>query len=170
MGEIKNIVNPNEKSQICDEILRALPDWFGVETSIVDYVQQVQELPFYAVFDNEKVIGFVAIKPQTPFAAEICVMGIFEEYHRQGIGKMLIECCEAYGRENKLEFLTVKTLAESRESNSYEKTRRFYLTSGFKPLEVFPLLWDKDNPCLLMVKNLSRMELENDSVKRNRLE
>jgi hypothetical protein len=53
-----------------------------------------------------------------------------------------------------MEFLTVKTLDESRASKSYEKTRLFYLSVGFKPLEVFPLLWDKDNPCLFMAKSI----------------
>jgi hypothetical protein len=51
-------------------------------------------------------------------------------------------------------FLTVKTLDESRESKSYEKTRKFYLSVGFLPLEVFPLLWDENNPCLFMAKSI----------------
>jgi len=152
MIEIRVVSNADEKSNICNIVLRALPNWFGIEESIVDYVQQVHDLPFYAAFDDKKAVGFVAIKPHTPFATEVCVMGIMDEYHRQGIGKRLINCCELYCKENKIEFLTVKTLAESRESKSYEKTRLFYLAVGFKPLEVFPLLWDEANPCLLMVK------------------
>ena len=34
------------KSKICDEILRALPEWFGIEESIVEYVADVETLPF----------------------------------------------------------------------------------------------------------------------------
>ncbi|MCL1882150.1 MAG: hypothetical protein FWF81_00130 [Defluviitaleaceae bacterium] len=71
------------------------------------------------------------------------------------IGKRLIAQCEQFCAENKIEFLTVKTLDESRESESYRKTRLFYLSVGFKPLEVFPLFWDKDNPCLFMAKYIS---------------
>lgn len=155
MIEIKEIFNPDEKSDICNGILRALPSWFGIESSIVDYVKQVRSMPFYVAFDNNKAVGFVAVKVHNPFTSEVCVMGILKEYHRQGIGRMLIECCEKYCKENKMEFLTVKTLDESRESKSYEKTRLFYQSVGFKPLEVFPLLWDKDNPCLFMVKNVT---------------
>lgn len=150
--EFKEVNKENEKSKICNDILRALPSWFGIEASIVDYVEQVKQMPFYAAFDCGIPIGFVAIKKHNVYTAEVCVMGVLNEYHRQGIGKNLIKCCDDYCRDNRIEFLTVKTLDKSRESKSYEKTRLFYQSVGFKPLEVFPLLWDKANPCLFMAK------------------
>lgn len=155
MIAINEVVNPEEKSRICNAILRALPDWFGVEASIVDYVQQVREMPFFAAFENKSTVGFVALKRHNPFTAEIYVMGLLKEHHRKGIGKRLIARCEQSCIENNIEFLTVKTLDETRESESYRKTRQFYLSVGFKPLEVFPLHWDKDNPCLFMAKCIS---------------
>lgn len=154
MFEINEIHDPNQKSNICNDTLRALPNWFGNESAIVEYARQVRIQPFFAALDKDKAIGFVAIKLHNPCASEVCVMGVSKEYHRQGIGKMLIERCEEYCREGKMEFLTVKTLDESRESKSYEKTRLFYTSMGFKPLEVFPLHWDKDNPCLFMAKHI----------------
>ncbi|MDR0272160.1 MAG: GNAT family N-acetyltransferase [Clostridiales bacterium] len=157
MFEINEIFSPEEKSKICNEILRSLPEWFGIEASIVDYVQQVQSMPFYAAFDCGMAVGFVAIKIHSKFSSEICVIGILKTHHSQGIGKKLIECCELFCKENKIEFLTVKTLDESRECEEYNKTRLFYLSAGFKPLEVFPTLWDEDNPCLLMAKCLRCM-------------
>jgi len=72
-----------------------------------------------------------------------------------GIGTKMIALCEDYCRKNKLTFLTVKTLDESRADEGYAKTRQFYLSVGFKPLEVFPLLWDESNPCLLMAKHIA---------------
>jgi len=53
-----------------------------------------------------------------------------------------------------MDYLTVKTLDESSQSKSYDKTRLFYLYMGFKPLEVLPFFWDKDNPCLFLVKSI----------------
>jgi len=155
MIEIKTVSNPDEKSNICDTILRTLPNWFGSESAIVDYAEHVKSMPFYAAFDLGKAIGFIALKIHSPFTAEIYVMGLLQEYHRQGLGKKLIAACEQYCIENGIEFLTVKTLDVSRESKSYEKTRLFYLARGFKPLEVFPLLWDEDNPCLFMAKYIT---------------
>jgi GNAT superfamily N-acetyltransferase len=155
MYETREIMNPDEKSRICNDILRALPDWFGIEESIIDYVRQVRALPLLAVFDGVKPVGFVAVKPHNAHTVEVFVMGVLGEYHRQGIGRTLIDCCERYCRENNLSFLTVKTLDESRADDSYSKTRLFYFSVGFKPLEVFPLLWDESNPCLFMAKHIA---------------
>jgi ribosomal protein S18 acetylase RimI-like enzyme len=113
-------------------------------------------MPFYAAYDNGKPVGFAAIKVHNPFTSEISVMGVLSEYHRRGIGKELIEFCVKYCVKNKMEFLTVKTLDSSRESKSYEKTRLFYQAMGFKPLEVFPLLWDENNPCLLLAMSIKQ--------------
>jgi len=57
MIKIVDIQLPDEKSSVCNNILRALPDWFGVEASIVDYVEQVKEMPFYTANHNENAIG-----------------------------------------------------------------------------------------------------------------
>jgi len=152
---INVITKPDDKSSICNTILRALPDWFGIEASIVDYVKEVCSMPFYVAFDDDKAIGFVALKVHNPYTAEVCVMGVLQEYHRYGIGKRLVESCEKYCIDNKMEYLTVKTLDESRECDSYKKTRLFYQSMGFRPLEVFPLLWDEDNPCLFLAKHIN---------------
>jgi len=154
MFNVAEVFSANEKSDICGNILKSLPNWFDIESSIIDYVDRVQAMPFYAVFDEDMPIGFVAIKVHNPYTAEVYVMGVLEEYHRRGIGRELIHFCENYCKRNKIEFLTVKTLDESRTSKSYEKTRLFYFSAGFRPLEVFPLFWDKDNPCLFMAKSI----------------
>ena len=156
MIEIKEIVEPDTKSYICNETLRSLPDWFGIDASIVDYVEKVKEMPFYAAYDGNSAVGFIAIKVHNQYTAEVCVMGILKGYHRQGIGKILIEYCEMYCKNNKMDYLTVKTLDGSAKSDSYDKTRQFYLSVGFKPLEVFPLFWDEDNPCLFLVKSVAK--------------
>ena len=150
--KIVEIVNANEKSKLCNGILRALPGWFGVEQSIVEYVQAVADMPFYAAEENGEFVGFVAIKVHNADTCEVCVMGVLPQHHRHGVGRELIEACEAYGRSHGMTFLTVKTLDASRPDEGYARTRRFYTAMGFKPLEVFPLLWDEANPCLFMAK------------------
>jgi len=150
--EIVAITDKEEKGIICERILRALPNWFGVEESIIDYVKTTKEMPFYAVYNGSEPVGFVAIKIHNRYTAEVCVMGILKEFHRKGIGSLLIRKCEQFCIENDMEFLTVKTLDESRISKSYEKTRLFYVSMGFRPLEVFKTIWDESNPCLFMAK------------------
>lgn len=45
-----------------DRILRSLPDWFGIEEAIVDYVKKARDLESYvAVDDNGRTIGVALI-------------------------------------------------------------------------------------------------------------
>ena len=149
---IREITKADEKSVICNDILRALPNWFGISESIADYVAGVQNKPFYAVFDGGAAVGFVSIKVHNQYTAEIYVMGILEAYQRQGLGRKIVAICEEYCHTNNMAFLTVKTLDEQNPDIFYQRTRLFYQAMGFKPLEVFPLLWDENNPCLFMAK------------------
>jgi ribosomal protein S18 acetylase RimI-like enzyme len=151
---IKEMSNPEAKSNICNGILRALPDWFANEEPIVGYTEEVRSYSFYAAFDGDKAIGFIALKVHNEYTAEICVMGILPGYHRQGVGRELVAICEEYCVNNHKSFLTVKTLDTSADYEPYERTRSFYRKMGFLPLEVFPLYWDKDNPCLLLAKHI----------------
>jgi N-acetylglutamate synthase-like GNAT family acetyltransferase len=150
--KILKIDSPNEKATICKTILRNLPNWFGIESFIKKYVDESKTMPFFTAIHNKAAVGFVSMKIHNAYTAEIYVMGILQKYQRQGIGKELIKCCELFCKDNQIEYLTVKTLDESAKIPDYEKTRNFYLLMEFRPLEVFPLIWDKNNPCLLMAK------------------
>ena len=150
--ETREIFGAQRKAAVCGSVLQSLPEWFGIASALAEYVNQVRDMPFYAVLDGESAVGFVALKVHNADTAEVFVMGVRKPYHRQGIGRALIGRCEAYCRANGQTFLTVKTLDTSREDDGYQRTRLFYQAVGFLPLEVFPLLWGEGNPCLLMAK------------------
>lgn len=151
---LREIVHKKEKIKIAREILEGLPNWFGIPESIDEYVEESKKMPFYTVVDQECTIGFVAIKQHNDFAAEVYVMGINAQYHRRGVGKKLMACCETFCKKKGIAFLQVKTLDETHPDPYYAKTRAFYYAMGFRPLEVFPSLWDIANPCLLMIKSV----------------
>lgn len=151
---VTEIENPEEKSAICEEILRDLPDWFGIEASLIEYVNQVQALPFFVAKDGDDPLGFVAIKRHGDHTAEIFVMGVLEKHHRQGIGRQLVAMCQLFCQQYHIEFLTVKTVALFYGGESYNKTRLFYQSLGFKHIEIFPQLWDEANPCMMMGKHI----------------
>ena len=154
MIEIVSVQALAQKSKICDAVLRALPDWFGIESAIQEYVNDVQPMPFWAAMDGDTPVGFAALLAHTEFAAELFVTGVLETYHRQGIGRRLVAQCMEACRARGLTYLTVKTLDESAHNAEYDRTRAFYRAMGFVPLEVFPTLWNPHNPCLQMIMAL----------------
>ena len=126
-----------------------MSEWFGIEEATAAYIHAVRELETFAVGDA----GFLSLKRHNPRAAEVYVMGVVPEQHRRGIGTALLAAAEEALRERGVEYLQVKTLGPSRESEGYARTRRFYEARGFVPLEEFPDLWP-GNPALLLVKRI----------------
>lgn len=152
--EIKKIEGIDFKRLICSDILRRLPDWFGIPEAIDEYIEESSKMPFFACYDKNTIVGFLAIKRHNIYSAEVYVMGINKIYHRKGVGRNLIEECIKWCKENNIEFLQVKTLDESHPDLNYAKTRKFYVAMGFKALECFPTLWGEHNPCLLMIMKI----------------
>ena len=104
--------------------------------------------------DDDSLIGFLTINFHFTRSAEIHVMGIRSEYHREGIGRKLIEYIVKNLRERDVRYLQVKTVSDGSADPNYAKTRKFYEAVGFEPLEVFPTLWDIRNPCLQLMRTL----------------
>lgn len=142
------------QATVCEPILHLLPEWFGIESAIAHYVQDIDRLPTFLAWNQQQVIGFLSIKQHNDFAAEIHVIAVHPQFHRQGVGKQLVEFAEQELQLQGIEYLQVKTLGPSRPNLPYAKTRAFYESMGFKPLEEFLHLWE-GNPCLQMVKALS---------------
>lgn len=147
---VREIHQPDQKAEIAREILTSLPEWFGIPESTQAYIRACRELPVWAAFQGERPVGFISEKQTSSRAAELYVMGVLPQYHRKGFGKMLFETLREDARGKGYGLLQVKTVAAGRYAQ-YDKTRRFYESVGFQPLEVFPTLWDPQNPCLVMV-------------------
>jgi GNAT superfamily N-acetyltransferase len=151
---ISEIEAPETRARLCGAILRSLPEWFGIESAIEEYVREVRGLPALgAELDGEEA-GFLALKLHSPHAAEIYVMGVRREVHGRGVGTALIGAAEAMLRSRSIEYLQVKTLGPSRPSEHYARTRRFYEVKGFRRLEELHGLWSEGNPTLVLVKRL----------------
>jgi ribosomal protein S18 acetylase RimI-like enzyme len=150
--EVKRVTQ--NRGQICNELLRSLPLWFGIEDAIQRYVSDVEVMPTFVTYADKKPVGFVSLNRHNEWTTEVHVIAVRAEFHRSGIGKKLIETSEDYLRSLKYEFLSVKTLSPARQSKEYEMTRKFYFSMGFRPVEEFKTLWGEANPCLLMIKAL----------------
>jgi ribosomal protein S18 acetylase RimI-like enzyme len=136
---------------ICRSILATLPSWFGIPASVEDYVAISDRSLTIVASRGDHDVGFLTLVFHGPYAAEIYVMGVVPQDHRRGIGRLLLTAAEDQLANSGVEFLQVKTLSSRKSDDGYAKTRAFYFSMGFRPLEEFPELWDSDNPALQMI-------------------
>lgn len=139
---------------VCERILRALPDWFGIEDAITSYVRESEQYPTWFACVSGEPIGIITLHQHFEHAAEIHLMAVLSQYHRRGVGRMMVAFAEQHLLERGMRYLQVKTLGPSRPDANYALTQKFYEAVGFTPLEEFPDLWP-GNPALLLVKKLA---------------
>ena len=148
--EIKEIYSSTDKQQITRQIMESLSDWFGIPEAREYYIQESGKQPFCVAFDEEKPVGFAYLKETGKDTTEISVVGVLKEYHRKGIGRKLIEKIQQIAKQKGYSFIQVKTV-QMGKYDDYDDTNRFYQALGFKEFEVFPMLWDENNPCQIYV-------------------
>ena len=149
------IIGPQlNTAAVCAPILRALPDWFGIEEAIRQYETEIDHLPTFLAVTETTTAGFLSLKLHNAFSAELYVMGIVPSAQRQGMGKALVREAQFWLRMQGIDYWQVKTLGESHPDANYAATRAFYAAMGFRPLEELKQIWDENNPCLIMVKRI----------------
>jgi ribosomal protein S18 acetylase RimI-like enzyme len=153
--KIMEIDDNKKKAEYTNIILRKLPEWFGNEEGIQNFVNTVNLYPYWAAFDRDNCIGFFSGKIHHNRTGDIYVCGVNPNYHRKGIGKLLYKELEEYCIEKSCEYIIVKTVYETDTEKYYGKTVQFYKSIGFRELITLPEIWDKNNPCLLMINKLS---------------
>lgn len=147
------IKDPDEKRAIARAVLESLTEWFEVEESREGYIHDCADWTFLAAKNDDRVMGFLCLKKTGNATVELAVMGVKKEYHKQGIGRKLVEKAKEAARAEGYEFMQVKTVKMG-IYDDYDRTNLFYISCGFKELEVFPLLWDEANPCQIYVMSL----------------
>ena len=147
------ITDPDEKRAIARTVLEALPEWFEVEESREGYIHDCADWTFLATKEDGRVVGFLCLKETGNATVELAVMGVMKEYHRNGVGRKLVEKAKEAAKAEGYEFMQVKTVKMGMYDD-YDRTNLFYISCGFRELEVFPLLWDEANPCQIYVMSL----------------
>ena len=146
-------MQPEEAGE-CESILRSLPDWFGIEESIVQYRRDIESMETVVADRAQEILGFLTWRRHGPRSAEIQVLGVRAPWHRRGVGRSLVAEVERRLRGDSVELFQVKTLGPSRPDEAYARTRMFYESLGFVPLEE-NRLWGERIPCLISVKHLT---------------
>jgi GNAT superfamily N-acetyltransferase len=149
------VIRPIEQGDIaaCQALLARLPSWFGIPESNAGYIDSLHRLPAWVAVDGGRVVGFVALLSHTPQSAEISVMAVDPDRHRDGFGRTLVGTVESWCQDNDIRWLHVKTRGPSTYDDDYERTRRFYAAMGFEVLYESLTEWGADNAALVLVKH-----------------
>jgi GNAT superfamily N-acetyltransferase len=148
------VVASDPQPAFVEWLLRSLPDWFGIESAIVDYIDAARRLPtLIARLPGGPPTGVLLYERHFPESVEVHLIAVDPACHRRGVGRALVSRLESLLRDDGAGVMSVKTLGPSHPDEGYRKTRSFYVGCGFVPVEEMVGLWP-GNPCLLMVKPL----------------
>jgi GNAT superfamily N-acetyltransferase len=132
-----------------------VPEWFGLPEANAEYIEAAAVKETWTVRDDAgQVIGITLLDRHFPAVAELYLTVVDRRYHGRGVGTAMVAAIEADARRSGVRLLEVKTLGPSHPDLGYARTRHFYETIGFLPLEETDL-WGEQNPCLIMVKPLA---------------
>ena len=150
---IRIIEDHTEKPRIARAVLEALPEWFGIPEAREKYINVGAEKPFIAAFDVEMPIGFLYLEKTGNSTVELHCMGVLKQFHRNGVGRALVDEAKLIAGKAGYAFMQVKTV-QSGYYEEYDRTNAFYKACGFSEFEVFPELWGEANPCQVYVMSL----------------
>ena len=152
MFVIEEVKDVNQKMAVVAEVLKDLPEWFGIPESTQAYIEGAKDLQVWAAYQENDLTGFVSFSYSSEDCAEIDCLGVKKAYQGRGIGSQLLATLESEANKN-VDFLQVKTVAEG-SNKDYDRTNVFYRNLGFKKLEIFPQLWGPQNPCQILIKKI----------------
>lgn len=135
---------------LAERILRALPQWFGVEPALLAYAADAHVMPNFVATANGIPVGFLNMREHNAVTLEINCIAVLPEHHGQGVGTALVNTAAEWWSGRGGQLLQVKTIGPSRLDLNYERTRAFYAARGFLPVEEFVQVWP-GYPCLLLV-------------------
>ena len=152
MFVIEEVKDANQKMAVVAEVLKDLPEWFGIPESTQAYIEGAKTLQVWAAYQESDLVGFVSLSYSSEDCAEIDCLGIKKAHQGRGIGSQLLAILESEARK-KVDYLQVETVTEG-SNKDYDRTNDFYRGLGFKKLEIFPQLWNPQNPCQILIKKL----------------
>ncbi|UWX96415.1 GNAT family N-acetyltransferase [Arthrobacter zhaoxinii] len=158
-GEIARSWTATQDHPVPDDVARLLasvPEWFGQPDSNAEHIDAARSKETWTVRDVDgSVVGVTLVDRHFPHVAEIHLTVVERAAHGTGVGTAMLAAIEADAVRRGVRILEVKTLGPSHPDSGYARTRHFYETWGFLPLEETDL-WGDATPCLIMVKPIAR--------------
>ncbi len=133
MAKIEKITGELAKS-LCRTITQDLPEYFGLPEANVHYESGVKTRTNFAAKNGDGYIGLISIDFPYPNNANVYWMAVRPNFHRQSVGRQLIETACHFAKVQGAKTITVETLSPSESDENYLKTYQFYQSVGFNAL------------------------------------
>lgn len=156
--KIVELTDPQEKSNACDAIIWSLPDWFGISESNRHYIGGIADKDTFAVLDEDRIVGLIALKYHLRKTAEIWWMGLLHEYHGRGAGYAMLDVARKRAHATGCERMAVTTLSPRSDDEFYARTRAFYKKAGFEAFVEYNET-DPQNPMIWMILPLQKRDI-----------
>ena len=127
-------ITPDLAEGLCRKITVDLPEYFGLPEVNEHYAIGVRSRLNLAARVGEEYVGLISIDFPYPENANIYWMGILQDYHRAGIGKILSYEAFKQAKNRGAKTISVETLSPEETDENYLKTYQFYRSLGFAPL------------------------------------
>jgi len=99
----------------CERILRSVPQWFGIEESLLEYVADSQRYVTFLAIDEEP-IAFVTVREHFAQSWEVHCVAVHASRRNSGVGMALHGHVESWLKAKGVSVLQVKTLSASHPS------------------------------------------------------
>lgn len=117
------------------EVARSLALWFRP----IDQMALAIDLTLHEGFVAEQgpaLIGFLTFHALDEITAELSWLGVASEHHGEGVGSALLAALEDEVERRGIKRVQVGTVAKESQEPAFAATRRFYLSHGFRQVEV----------------------------------
>ena len=76
MFTIEEVKDEDQKMAVVDEVLKDLPEWFGIPESTQAYIEGAKDLQVWAAYQEGDLLGFVSLSYSSEDCAEIDCLGV----------------------------------------------------------------------------------------------
>ena len=76
MFTIEEIKDEDQKMSVVAEVLKDLPEWFGIPESTQAYIEGAKDLQVWAAYQESDLTGFVSLSYSSEECAEIDCLGV----------------------------------------------------------------------------------------------
>ncbi len=155
--DIRPLNDPGKRKFLCQTIIAALPEWFGIEEYNVRYAKDAAIMEGLVATVDGDPVGLLVHKTEIDPHLELSVLnihwlGVQPTLHRKGAGSALMAAVFDLAHARGLDTVTVESLDPAAEYEFYLRTFSFYEKHGFSVYRHF--FHDPEDPMVALRRSV----------------